>query len=42
MSFITRNLAETQGTTQPPNPKVGDRNIIERGEFDDTDGHYCC
>ena len=27
MSFITRNLAETQGTTQPPNPKVGDQHF---------------
>lgn len=27
MSFTTRNVAETQGTTQPPNPKVGDQHF---------------
>ncbi len=27
MSFTTRNLAETQGTTQPPSPKVGDQHF---------------
>ncbi len=27
MSFSIRNIAETQGTTQPPSPKVGDQHF---------------